>query len=160
MAAGDVIHYYGVQKMLKAGVDNGTFKAVLLGVSTTADTEADKNYLTTGTGTAFTTLARWTCTGYADVTLSSVAVNIDTGNTRIEWDFGDVSFTGLTPGGGGENVWGVLVIWYDTNDANSIPVISVKSPSGDLVAASIDDTINFTLSGDHLWGIGNLGVQS
>lgn len=97
-------------------------RARLVMTNTTVDTEID----------AITDLADYTtidpgdATGYADVALTSEAVNVDDANDRAELDAADVSFAGLS-GDATRDYQGVLLYDYvDGTNANDIPVAFIE----------------------------------
>lgn len=99
-------------------LDNDDIRVRLLMTNTTADTEKDGiNNISD-----LTTQDKADSTGYADVALTSEAVNTDDANDRAEFDAADVSFTGLG-GDATRDYQGILVYKYvDGTDANDIPI--------------------------------------
>jgi hypothetical protein len=113
----------------KANLVNGTIdlnthdiRARLVMSNTTCDTEVDAiNDLAD-----YSTIDPCNSTGYADVALSSEAVNVDDANNRAEFDAVDVSFTGLG-GDASRNIVGVLIYKYvDGTNANDLPIQYVE----------------------------------
>src|SRR3990172_6505541 len=109
----------------KANLINGTIdlnthdiRARLCMTNTTCDTEVDA----INTLSNYTTIDPCDSTGYADVALSTEAVNVDDTNNRAEFDAVDLSFTGLS-GDATRAIQGVLLykFVYGTN-ANDIPL--------------------------------------
>lgn len=77
--------------------------------------------------------------GTTDVTLTGVAVNIDTGNARIEFDSDNPSLAGVTAS---TNKYS---IWVDTgNDATSPVIATIDIAEGTLapVAGTLSVTVN------------------
>lgn len=93
-------------------------RARLCMTNTTCDTEVDAiNDLAD-----YTTIDPADATGYADVQLSTEAVNTDDANNRAEFDAVDISFTGLS-GNATRDYQGVLLYKYvDGTNANDLPL--------------------------------------
>lgn len=112
----------------KANIINGTIdlnshdiRARLCMTNTTCDTEVDA----INTLSNYTTIDPCDATGYADVQLSTEAVNVDDTNDRAEFDAVDLSFTGLS-GDAARAIQGVLLYKYvDGTNANDIPLCFV-----------------------------------
>jgi hypothetical protein len=112
----------------KANIINGTIdlnshdiRARLCMTNTTCDTEVDA----INTLSNYTTIDPCDATGYADVQLSTEAVNVDDTNDRAEFDAVDLSFTGLS-GDATRAIQGVLLYKYvDGTNANDIPLCFV-----------------------------------
>lgn len=116
----------------KANLINGTIdlntddiRARLCMTNTTCDTEVD----------AINDLADYTLidvcdsAGYADVALSTEAVNVDDTNNRAEFDAVDASFTGLG-GDASRAIQGVLIYKYvDGTNANDLPIAFIDFAS-------------------------------
>lgn len=121
-----------VPNSAKSNLINGTIdlnshdiRARLVMTNTTCDTEVDA----INTLSNYTTIDPANATGYADVALTSEAVNTDDTNNRAEFDAADISFTGL--GGDASRAYqGVLIYKYvDGTNANDIPVCYVDFSS-------------------------------
>jgi hypothetical protein len=121
---------------LDAGGDD--IRAALLMNTTTCDTDNDGVLDLLDFGT----LARSDATGYADVQLTSEAVNKDDANDRAEFDATDISFTGL--GGDAANDYqGVLIYKFVTGDSDSIPIAWIEFPAEiTLTATQVDVSWN------------------
>jgi hypothetical protein len=94
----------------------------LLMTNTTADTENNKATLS-----AYTTIDSFDGSGASNVALTSEAVNVDSGNNRIELDADDVAFGAL--GNGTRQIQGILIYFHVTNDSDSIPVFFIQFSS-------------------------------
>lgn len=120
-----------------------TFKAALVMTNTTVDTEdAGKVNLAD-----FTTLDECDAGGYARVTLANLSVAIDSGNSRVEWDFDDFSFASLVASAGdnaSRQAQGVLIYKHvDGTNANDIAVAYSAFQTNKAVdATQIDVTVN------------------
>ena len=115
-----------------------TVKAVLCMNTTTCDTENDAIVNVDD----FSTLDRSNATGYADVTLASQVVNKDDGNDRAEFDATDISFSGLS-GDASRDYLGVLLIDFQTNDADSVVIAWIEFPAEiSLTVTQVDVTWN------------------
>jgi hypothetical protein len=94
----------------------------LLMTNTTCDTENDAVVNIED----FTTVDPCDATDYADVALTSEAVNKDDANDRAEFDADDVSFAGLG-GDASRDYQGVLLYKYvDGTDANDLVIAFVE----------------------------------
>jgi len=91
--------------------------------NTTADTEADKQFISGGTG--FTTLDEADGANYVRKALADEAVTADEANDRGEFDATDVTWTAL--GVGTRQYAGLVVFKFVTNDADSIPIYWIDS---------------------------------
>lgn len=99
-------------------LDSHDIRARLCMTNTTCDTEVDA----INTLSNYTTIDPCDATGYADVALTSEAVNTDDTNNRAEFDSADVSFTGLG-GDATRAIQGVLIYKYvDGTNANDLPI--------------------------------------
>jgi len=126
----------GIAQFAKGNIDweNDTIKVALLMNTTTADTED-----TTITNVDdFTTLDECDSAGYVRKTLTNCAVNIDTGNVRVELDADDVTWTSLPAST--RPIQGALVYKHVTNDADAIPIAFI-----DFVSDVTLDGTNFTV---------------
>lgn len=101
-----------------------TIKVRLLMSNTTCDTEND----TITNLSDFTTIDVSNATGYADVTLTSKAVNRDDGNNRAEFTADNAVFSGLS-GDAARNYVGVLLYKFGTGDADSVPIAYIEFTS-------------------------------
>ena len=120
--------------------DTDTIKARLCMTNTTCDTEN-----TTISDLAdFTTIDVCDSAGYSDKTLTNCAVNIDTGNVRIELDADDPTWSALAACT--RDIQGVLIYLFDTDDANSIPIMFVDFTS-DITPDGSDLTIPWNAEG-------------
>mgnify|MGYP007002411401 FL=1 len=116
----------------KANLVNGTIdlntddiRARLCMTNTTCDTEVDA----INTLANYTTIDPCDATGYADVALTSEAVNVDDTNNRAEFDATDLSFTGLG-GDASRAIQGVLLYKYvDGTNANDLPIAFIDFTS-------------------------------
>lgn len=109
-----------LDSLISGGIDLDTddIRARLCMNTTTADTQKDG----ITSISAITTVDVCDATGYADVALTSEAVNTDDVNDRAEFDAADASFTGLS-GDATRDIQGVLIYKYvDGTDANDIPI--------------------------------------
>lgn len=120
--------------------DTNTIKAILCMTNTTADTEIDVD--TVG---GLTTLDESDATGYARVTLTNAAVNVDDANDRAELDGDDVVFSGLS-GDATRDYQGVLLYKHVTNDADSIPIAFIDF-SDDITSAATSVTVPWDAQG-------------
>lgn len=99
------------------------FRARLLMTNTTADTENNKATLS-----AYTTIDTFDGSGASNnFALTGEAVNLDSGNNRIELDADDCAFGAL--GNGTRQIQGVLIFKFVTNDADSIPTFFIQFSS-------------------------------
>lgn len=98
------------------------YRCALLSTNTTADTENNK-----ATVSAYTTLDEFNGSGYARFALASEAVSVNSGSNRIELDAADVAFGAL--GNGTRAIQGVLILDFNTNDADSVPFLFVEFAS-------------------------------
>lgn len=111
-------------------------RARLLMTNTTADTENNK-----ATVSAYTTLDAFDGSGASSVALTGEAVNVDSGNNRIEADADDVAFGAL--GNGTRQVQGVLLYFHVTNDSDAVPLCFIQfsssfNPAGGTVTIAWD----------------------
>lgn len=97
-------------------------RARLLMSSTTADTQNN-----IATLSAYTLIDSFDGSGAASVALTGEAVNVDSGNNRIEVDADDVPFGVL--GNGTRQVQGVEIFRFVTNDADSVPLVFLQFAS-------------------------------
>lgn len=114
----------GMQDLLD-GTSNwltSDYRARLLMTNTTADTENNKATLS-----AYTTLDAFDGSGASSIALTSEAVNVDSGNNRIEVDADDVAFGAL--GNGTRAIQGVILYDFNTNDADSVPFVFIQFSS-------------------------------
>lgn len=114
----------GMQDLLD-GTSNwltSDYRARLLMTNTTADTENNKATLS-----AYTTLDSFDGSGASTVALTTEAVNVDSGNNRIELDADDVAFGAL--GNGTRQIQGVLLFDFNTNDADSVGFVFIEFSS-------------------------------
>jgi len=133
-----LVNNYFKQLNAKADIDldADTFHAALLSTNCTADTDPDAQFVSD------LTLDEFDATGYARVTISNPAVNLDLANDRAEFDFDDLSFTGMS-GDGTRDVQGVLILKFVTNDAASTPIVFIDfTTDAPLESSQIDITIN------------------
>lgn len=115
----------GMQDLLdgsKAWAASGDLRARLLMTNTTADTENN-----IATLSAYTTIDSFDGSGASNVALTSEAVNVDSGNNRIEVDAADVAFGAL--GNGTRQIQGVLLYFHVTNDSDSVPLCFIQFSS-------------------------------
>jgi len=114
----------GMQDLLD-GTSNwltSDYRARLLMTNTTADTENNKATLS-----AYTTLDSFDGSGASSIALTGEAVNVDSGNNRIEVDADDVAFGAL--GNGTRQIQGVILYDFNTNDADSVPFVFIQFSS-------------------------------
>jgi hypothetical protein len=98
-------------------------RARLLMTNTTADTENNKATLS-----AYTTIDTFDGSGATNnLALTGEAVNVDSGNNRLELDLDDAAFGAL--GNGTRQIQGVLLFFFVTNDADSIPLCFIQFSS-------------------------------
>lgn len=98
-------------------------RARLLMTNTTADTENNKATLS-----AYTTLDTFDGSGATNnLALTGEAVNVDSGNNRIECDADDAAYGAL--GNGTRQIQGVLLFFFVTNDADSVPLAFLQFSS-------------------------------
>lgn len=128
----------GMQDLLD-GTSNwltSDYRARLLMSNTTADTENNKANLA-----AYTTLDSFDGAGAATVALTGEAVNVDSGNNRIEVDADDVAFGAL--GNGTRQIQGVIIYDFNTNDADGVPFVFIQfssnfDPGGGVITVQWD----------------------
>ena len=115
-----------VFNIAKSGLMDGTIdlnthdiRAALCMTNTTADTDADVDTVAT-----ITTLDECDSTGYARITMTGEAVNLDDLNDRAEFDAADLSFTGLG-GNATRAIQGVLIFKFVTTDTDNVPICFV-----------------------------------
>lgn len=115
-----LVYLRGISNLLAsfAGKD---IRAALVMTNTTADTENTSITFMSN----FTTLDECNATGYARVALTSEAVNVDTGNVRVELDAADITFSGLG-GDASRPSQGVVLYEHVTNDADSKPIVFIE----------------------------------
>lgn len=113
----------------------------LVMTNTTCDTE---NNISTLSG--FTTIDACDATGYADVALTSEAVNQDNSNNRAEFDAADASFTGLG-GDATRDYQGVLLYKFVTNDTDSIPIAFIEFTNQPITSAASQVDIPWNAEG-------------
>lgn len=95
-------------------LDAADVRARLCMTNTTCDTENDA----VQTLSDFTTIDASDATGYADIDMDGLAVTVDDGNDRAEFDANDLSFSGLS-GNATRDYQGVLLyVYVDGTDAN------------------------------------------
>lgn len=114
----------GMQDLLD-GTSNwltSDYRARLLMTNTTADTENNKATLS-----AYTSLDSFDGAGASSIALTSEAVNVDSGNNRIEMDAADVAFGAV--GNGTREIQGVIIYDFNTNDADSVPFVFIQFSS-------------------------------
>jgi hypothetical protein len=114
----------GMQDLLD-GTSNwltSDYRCRLLMTNTTADTQ--NNIANLG---AYTTLDAFDGSGASSPALTTEAVNVDSGNNRIELDADDVAFGAL--GNGTRQIQGILIYDFNTNDADSIPFVFIQFSS-------------------------------
>lgn len=115
----------GMQDLLD-GTSNwvtSDYRVRLLMTNTTADTENNKATLS-----AYTTQDKFDGSGFTDnLALTGEAVNVDSGNNRVEVDADDAAFGAL--GNGTRAIQGVLVFDFNTNDADSVPLAFIEFSS-------------------------------
>ena len=115
----------GMQDLLD-GTSNwltSDYRARLLMTNTTADTENNKATLS-----AYTTIDTFDGSGATNnFALTGEAVNVDSGNNRIEVDADDCAFGAL--GNGTRQIQGVLLFDFNTNDADSVPLAFIQFAS-------------------------------
>lgn len=98
-------------------------RARLLMTNTTADTENN-----VATLSAYSVLDKFDGSGFTDnLALTGEAVNVDAANNRIELDADDLSFGTL--GNGTRQIQGVILFNFNTNDADSVPIVFVEFSS-------------------------------
>jgi hypothetical protein len=137
-----VFYFAGMAGLCDGSIDfdGDTIKAALLMTNTTADSE--------NAGIAnvddFGTLDECDSAGYTRKTLGNPAVNIDTGNARIELDADDVTWTALAACT--RDVQGVLIYKHVSDDSDSIPILFVDFAS-DLTPDGSDVTIPWNAEG-------------
>lgn len=98
------------------------FRGRLLMTNTTADTENNKATLS-----AYTTLDSFDGSGAGSVAFTGEAVNVDSGNNRIEVDADDLAFGAL--GNGTRQIQGCIIYKFVTNDSDSVPTFFVQFSS-------------------------------
>ena len=115
----------GMQDLLD-GTSNwltSDYRARLLMTNTTADTENNKATLS-----AYTTIDTFDGAGATNnFALTTEAVNVDSGNNRVELDAADCAFGAL--GNGTRDIQGVLIFDFNTNDADSVPAFFIQFAS-------------------------------
>jgi len=140
--ANSFIYTYGRQKIANQSCDwiNDTFKGILVGASTTADTEKNVTALA-----GFTTLDECNATGYAQVALTTTACNADTTDLRCEFDADDIAFGAL---GNGTNFTIQGLVIYDDTEANDQPIVYVEFAS---TVGTNSGTITVVFSADGIF---------
>lgn len=91
-------------------------RVLLVGASTTADTETEIEFLS-----GFTTLDEISATNYARKTVASEAINEDLTNNRAEFDFEDQTWSSLG-GASNDTIQGAVVYVHVTDDTDSWPL--------------------------------------
>lgn len=127
------------QKLAKADLDFDTvdLRVMLCMSNTTADTERNVTNLA-----GFTILDKFDGTGYTDIDLATVAVNLDAVNSRIEIDYADGSF-GATVGAGTRQWVGLLFyVRVDGTTANDYPVAWKDLTPNNANGGAVNLTIN------------------
>lgn len=114
----------GMQDLLDGTANwlTSDYRCRLLMTNTTADTENNKATLS-----AYTTLDSFDGSGASSVALTGEAVNVDSGNNRVEVDADDVAFGAL--GNGTRQIQGCIIYDFNTNDADSVPFVFVEFSS-------------------------------
>lgn len=134
-----LVNLPGLQDMIdatKSWSATGDIRARLLMSNTTADTQNN-----IATLSAYTTLDSFDGSGASTIALTTEQVNVDSGNNRLECDADDVAFGAL--GNGTRQIQGVLLFFFVTNDADSVPLVFVQfsstvNPAGATVTVQWD----------------------
>ncbi len=108
----------GMEKIFNGGVDLDSDDIRLLLVQTTSSAGSQTGAATIS---AFTTLDELSGAGYSRKVLAGKTVTIDAANNRVEFDFTDVSFTGIDAGTAG----GAVIFKFITSDADSPPIFFI-----------------------------------
>ena len=112
------VYTYAKSKMMSGDIDLNShdIRAILVMTNTTADTEADAQFVG-----SLTTLDEMDGTGYTRQTLTGEAVAVDTANNRGEFTADDHQF--LNVSAGTRTIAGLVLYRHVTNDADS-PLIA------------------------------------
>lgn len=131
----------GMQDLLDGTANwlTSDYRVRLLMTNTTADTQNN-----IATLSAYTTIDSFDGSGASSPALTGEAVNVDAANNRVELDADDVAFGAL--GNGTRAIQGILVFDFNTNDADSVPLVFLQfaaslNPAGGTV------TVNWNAEG-------------
>lgn len=139
-----VIYNKALQQIAAGEYDlNGDdIRARLVMTNTTCDTENDGIEQLAD----FTTIDIADATGYADIDMASLAVNLDDGNNRAEFDAADLVFSGLS-GDATRDYQGVLLyIYVDGTNTNDLALAFIDFTS-DIPSAATEVTVPWDAEG-------------
>jgi hypothetical protein len=139
-----VIYNKALQQIAAGEYDLNTddIRARLVMTNTTCDTENDGIEQLAD----FTTIDIADATGYADIDMTSLAVNLDDANNRAEFDAADLVFSGLS-GNASRAFQGVLLyIYVDGTNANDLALAFIDFTS-DISATATQVTVPWDSEG-------------
>lgn len=135
----DGLYTRGLQQFATSNIDweNDTIKVIFLSTSHTFDFTGD-NYLSDISGDR--------ASGTTDLTLSNASANIDTGNTRVEFDADNPSDSNITAS------TDKFALYKDTGNASTSPLIcGIEFTEGTL--SPVDGTLQITVNAEGFFSI-------
>lgn len=137
--------YNKALQQIAAGVydlDGNDIRARLVMTNTTCDTENDGIEQLAD----FTTIDIADASGYADIDMDGLAVNLDDGNNRAEFDANDLVFSGLG-GNATRDYQGVLLYKYvDGTNTNDLAICFIDFTS-DIPKQATQVTVPWSVEG-------------